>query len=183
MVSTFRSDPVLRRTQPARFLPSGISWCKLNGSGNSLTSSHVRSNITSSRGKPILTQLRELWFFSPRKGVHVMATTFREMEETDVHDSDVDSYVTDDYQHNGYKSSASATGHDSGVPGRYYGFRNAGSLALSAGIAVGVIAYSWGPVPALAGFLAGMLASVTLSAVIQARTDARRSAHCAASTR
>jgi hypothetical protein len=102
-----------------------------------------------------------------------MATVHRQLDEIDVRDSEVETDATDGHDNDDHPRVAR---WGSGVPGPLYRFRNAGSLALSAGVVGGILAYSWGLLPAWAGFLAGMLATVVATAVTQARNDARRSA-------
>ena len=105
-----------------------------------------------------------------------MATAFRELAEIDVRERDADIFTADgrNDDHDDHNHRLARWG--SGAPGPLYRFRTAGNLALSAGVVAGVVAYSWGLLPAWAGFLAGTLAAVTASAVIQAGNDGRRSA-------
>ena len=103
-----------------------------------------------------------------------MATAHRELEQVDVRHYDAENCTADRQSDDDYYDDSTRTHWGSGVPGPLYRFRNAGNLALSAGVAAGIVAYSGGIMPAWAGFLAGTLATVVASAVIQAGYDARR---------
>jgi hypothetical protein len=112
-----------------------------------------------------------------------MATVHRELNEIDVRDCELESGTTDGHDNDDYGKHAPKSRWGSGVPGRFYRFRNSGNVAVSAGVVAGIATYAWGILPAWAGFLAGTLATVVVLAVIQARNDARRSAQRTISAR
>jgi hypothetical protein len=115
------------------------------------------------------------------RGAYAMATVSREVEKIDVRERDAEILTADGRDDDDDDFRIARWG--SGVPGPIYRFRRAGNLALSAGVVAGIVTYSWGLLPAWAGFPAGTLATLTASAVIQAGIDARRSAQRTAPAR
>jgi hypothetical protein len=103
-----------------------------------------------------------------------MATVDTDVPGPDVRDDNIESHSVD--EHESIRGSHDL-GSPFGVPGPLYRFRDAGNLALSAGIVAGIAMYCWGSLPAWAGFLIGAFSVSVVTALVQAEIDARRSAN------
>jgi hypothetical protein len=152
-------------------------------SGNCLTRRVFSAKLEECGWRATLSRLSCGQYRTYVRRVSTMVAVCRDVEEAIVRERDVEIRTTDDHLHNEHDDRPRVPRWGSGVPGPLYRYRNAGILALSAGVATGILTHGWGFLPPWAGFLAGTFATVSASAVIQARNDARRSAHRTAATR